>query len=595
MLRLSKFSGEIPRLIPRLLPDTYSQFAQNTKLENGALMPIRRARYEHRLSSVSRTIYRTPDGSWLRWPGIVNVVPAPIAENRLYVTGDGAPKMIVNGSTTYNLALPRPTVRPTASLNGEVDEDLSLTLLYAYTWVTEYGEESEPSPLSNPLLFSEKTPDRSLNQLILTGIAAPPSGRGFNKIRLYRAQTSALGDTNLHFEAEFNNTGADRTLEYFPLLTRIGEPIPSTDYNPPPAGLRGLTALPNGMMAAFMGKKVYFSEPYRPHAWPEKYILTVDYEVVGLGAFASSLAILTKGQPYIATGATPDAMVMEKMAATMPCLSMHSIVDLGDVIAYASPEGLVTVSNAGVQLVSRNLFTREQWNELNPSSFVCGQFGGRYMASYAHPLPEGGERRGMIIIDLTGETPFLVRAGDDADAMFTEPGTGTLYILRNGRDIWEWDALSEPYGEVLWKSKRYVLPGHTNFGAILIEGEGAVTDWQKAKQDAENAGRIARNRARLANGNTGGSIADAAIGIVPFAGSLMEPIDTTDVENEQGDSHVAVTVIANGKPVAIITDMNRVMRLPSGFLADTWEFEVRGNMMITAISVAGSPSELATG
>ena len=46
MIRIASFAGEIPRLIPRLLQDNYAQFALNTKLENGALLPIRHGRFE---------------------------------------------------------------------------------------------------------------------------------------------------------------------------------------------------------------------------------------------------------------------------------------------------------------------------------------------------------------------------------------------------------------------------------------------------------------------------------------------------------------------------------------------------------------------
>lgn len=575
MIRISQFAGEIPRLIPRLLPGNHAQIAQNSKMENGALTPIRRGRFEHHLDQISRTIYRH-NGEWLSWPGFVDVAPAPIAEDRLYVTGDGAPKMIVGG-VIYPLAVPRPTAPPTISLTGVVDPDTSSTVLYAYTFVTAFDEESEPSPVSNSLLWSPGL------DITITGIQIPPSGRAINRIRIYRSQTSALGDTQLYFVKELpagTFTWVDVVAD-----NPIQEPIPSTSYNPPPDGLRGIKAMPNGMMVAFMGKKVYFCEPYRPHAWPEKYILTVDYNVVGLGVSGSSVAILTEGQPYVAVGITPDAMAMEKLPANLPCISNRAIVDLGTAVAYPSTRGLVVVNQAGASVATEALLTRDQWQEMNPYSFVAGQYAGRYMASYAYAGADGVEKRGILIIDLTQQQPFILRASDDADAMFHEIGTGNLYLLRNGQEIWEWDPVSEPYGEQLWRSKKFVLPGHTNFGFILIEGEDVMTEDQRAELAAKNAAKRAANRQRIDNADTGGSIGERALGLVTFAGSLLDPVEESEVS-------FGVTVYADGRPVAEVYEMNKPVRLPGGFLATTWEVEVRGNQQITAITLAGSIEEL---
>ena len=176
----------------------------------------------------------------------------------------------------------------------------------------------------------------------VTGFDVPPSNRAINRMRIYRSQTSALGDTTLYFLDELPATTT--LFEYDETQYPMNEVIASTDYNPPPDNLEGLISLPNGIMAGFVGKKVYFSEPYRPHAWPEKYIMTVDYPVVGFGAFGSSIAVMTTGMPYVMQGNTPDAMVSQRLEVNLPCLSAQSIVDLGYSVAYASTQGLVTIS-----------------------------------------------------------------------------------------------------------------------------------------------------------------------------------------------------------------------------------------------------------
>ena len=578
MIRIASFAGEIPRLIPRLLQQNYAQIAQNTKLENGALLPIRRGKFVTRMPFDCKTIYRNGD-EWLGWEKVVNVEPAPVAENRLYVTGDGKPKIIVNG-TTYDLAVPRPASKVTATVNGTPDDELSSTVLFAYTWVTEFDEESEPSDISDGVLWS---PGLTVN---LTGFSAPPAGRAINRMRIYRSQTSALGDTTLYFIAEREASTAD--FLYDEKTYPMNEVIPSTDWNAPPDDLQGIVALPNGFMAAFAGKKVYFCERYRPHAWPEKYVMTVDYPVVGLGVFGSAVAVLTTGMPYVMQGTSPDSMTSQRLEVNLPCLNASSIVDLGYSVAYASTQGLVTISQGGAVVASANLLTMDQWRSMQPESFIAGQYSGRYMASYDYTDAEGLQQRGMVIFDLSGEQPFLVRASDDADAMYFELGTGRLFLLRNDRDVYEWDAISEPYGEQFWKSKRFVLPTYTNFGCIMVEGEDATTSAQKAKIAAKNAEVRARNRQIINSGGTGGAVNEAAINVVPLGGSLLEPV-------EDDEPTFSVTVIADGKPVISVYHMNVPIPLPSGFTAKTWEIEIRGNQMVTGIVLAYTATEIAEG
>ena len=194
MIKIASFAGEIPRLIPRLLQQNYAQFAQNTKLENGALLPIRRGKFTNTMPFDCKTIYRDGD-TWLGWENFVQVEPGPVASNRLYVTGDGKPKVIVDG-TTYDLAVKRPTTKPIATVSGTPDDALSSTVLFAYTWVTEFDEESEPSDLSDGVLWS---PSLTVN---VTNFDNPPTDRAVNRMRIYRSQTSALRDTTLYFIAE---------------------------------------------------------------------------------------------------------------------------------------------------------------------------------------------------------------------------------------------------------------------------------------------------------------------------------------------------------------------------------------------------------
>lgn len=522
MISLTAFGGEIPRVAARLLAQSAAQVALGVKIEDGALAPLRRERLVQALTTPPQTIFLDGD-EWRTWPNPVSVAPAPIAEDRLYVMGDGAPKIIAGG-TTFALAVPAPAVAlSTVVESGELDTDLMSTVLYTYTWVTTLDEESEPAPLSAGLLWSDGLSVR------VTGFTLPPAGRPIDRMRIYRSQTSALGETQLYLikerpvsSAAFIDIVADNPIQ---------ELLPSLDYNQPPAALRGLVAMPNGMMAAFVGKRLYFCEPYRPHAWPEKYILTTDYEIVGLGVFGSAVAVLTKGQPYIVAGTAPDTMTMEKLEVNLPCVAARGIVDLGYSIAYPSPEGLVVINTSGAQLVSRNLMTRDQWQKLNPASFVASVYSGRYVAAYA---PVTGDPA-TIVIDLSGEQPFITRADMAATAMFSDILTGQLYYAA-GNAIHEWDAPSQQPGTFVWRSKIFALPAHANFGAFLADVE-TIGD-----EPPQFVARI-------------------------YADKLLR---------------------------ASVTTTNTPARLPSGFLARDWEIEIESNCRVTAVALAFAPSEFAT-
>lgn len=574
-LRVASFAGELPRMTPRLLGDNYAQFALNTKLENGALTPIRRARFEQSLPPLAKTFYRASTG-WLSWNSVVSVAQGPVAQERLYYTGEGVPKMLVAG-TVYNLEVPRPPFRLELASQGGANPDLLTSVVYVYTNVTQFGEESEPSPISGELLWSEGM------SVTLVGFHAPDAARGVTKQRIYRSQTSSLGITTLNFIAERDAS----TEPFVDTALPIQEPIPSVDFNPPRAGLSGIVAGPNGMMAAFVGKDVFFCEPYIPHAWPEKYVLTCDTEVVALGWIGSSLVIMTKASPYIATGTAPENMTMEKLEVNLPCINAQGVVDLGYTIAYPSHSGLVTISTRGAQVSTEGLITRDQWLKMNPYSFKAAQYSGRYMASYNYSDDDGLEQKGTIIIDLSGSTPFIIRSADHASAMYYRVETGALYLLSDG-DIYEWDALSQPFGEQTWRSKLFVLSSFTNFGAILVEGEDVSSVSQRAKIAAAANKIKASNSALIASGKAGGDLGSTAVGVIPIGGSLLESADSDAPA-------IGITIVADGREVGYVDRINEIARLPAGFMARNWEIIVRGNVEVTGITLATTPSEIAAG
>lgn len=575
-LKLTAFAGENPKVTPRLLPQNAAQIARNTRLDDGSLTPVRRQRFAAQLPASESgygTIYRHLD-EWMGWPGTVYAAPGPVAADRLYIMGDGAPKMMV-GELTYPLAVPFPATGLTATLSGASTDDLGSTRLYVYTWVTSFSEESEPSPASGEIYWK---PGQTVT---LSGFVAAPTDRTITKQRIYRSQTSLTG-TQLFLIAERNVTTSDFVDSV--AVDAFQEPLPSSGWTAPPDTLTGLVSLPNGMMAAFSGKDIYFSEPYRPHAWPESYVLTVDYDVVGLGAFGTTLVIATKGNPYMASGSAPELMLMEKLELNLPCVNARSIVDLGYSVAYASHDGLVLVSQGGARVVTESVYSRDEWLKLNPYLMTAGQYDGRYFTTYSYIDTSGVEYRGALILDMTGEQPFVIRSSTYPQAMFYELTSGRLYML-DGLVINQWDAEGQVNELQAWKSKLFVLPRPVNFGAILVEVDEGITEGQLLAIQELAAQIVIENQALIDGGTLHGEINGAAIGTFALNGDAM----TTP---PQASLFYAVNIFADRKLVATIGTVNKMARLPSGFLSTTWEVEVVSDSQVSQVTMATTGAEL---
>lgn len=578
IIKLIGFTGEIPRTQPRLLPEMASQAAFNTRLTNGDLSPIRKSRFQHFFAGMPgagyKTIYKHA-GDWLGWTGSVHAAPGPVAADRLYYTGDGEPKMRVGG-TVYPLAVNRPTAPLSAAATGTPSgSGLSESRLYVYTWVTDFGEESEPCPISNEVVWQ---PGQTVT---MSGFQSTPAGRNITKQRIYRSQSSTSG-TTLYFIEERTASTANYIDSLPP--TAIVEPLASLDWNAPPSTLNGLIALPNGMMAAFSGKDLYFCEPYYPHAWPQKYVLTMDYPIVGLGAFGTSIVVATTGNPYIVSGTAPDSMQQEKMELNLPCINARSIVDLGYAVAYASHDGLVTVSSAGPRVATYPLFSREEWMRLNPQTMIAGQNDGRYLAAYKFADADNREYTGSIILDLVGRDATLSRTSVYPGAFFFDLTESKLFYLSSA-SVYEWDAIGEVREIQSWKSKQFILPKPGNMGAILVEADDALTPDEISALQAVIDAVIASNEA-LFPGNLEGELNGAAVNVHEVNGDVLAPIPTVS-------QSCNVNIYADRKLVATVTKLNTMARLPSGFLAQSWEVEVSGDMVVRQVTVAGTGAELA--
>ena len=373
---------------------------------------------------------------------------SPIAEVTSVATGTSATLRLRKG--TY------PSITDYVTLTGAGDiaaASVTESRTYVYTWVNkESGFEFESGP-SAPSDIVDVHYEQTVS---LSGFATAPTGYIVTHKRLYR---SVSGVFLFVTELEAGTKNYTDTL----LSDELSEELPTTNWLPPPANLAGLINLPNGMMAGFVGRDVYFCDPYHPHAWPLNYMQSVDYPVVGLGRMDTTLAVLTTGTPYFIQGTSPESMAVVKSDLEQSCASKRSIVSQNGVVIYASPDGLVVLTPGGSKVITENMFTRAQWQTyFKPTSIHAYMHDMKYVAFYNNGTTSGG-----FIFDMT--TSQFILHDIYAEAGYNDLQRDQLFIASSDRSVKKWlEGTAKSY---IWRSKKFTLPSVTGFNYAQLGAE----------------------------------------------------------------------------------------------------------------------------
>jgi len=399
LITLNKFGGTMPLILdPAFLPEGKSQQAICCRFDQRGLTPflddvLQETSTRSGLKVSIFRYYNTVDGEkyFFTWITDVDAVTAPLANDvyaRVYYTEGGLFKvtdsnLFKQGGTVYPMEFrwpspPAPSSAPmiTGTPVG-TDPTLEETRAYVYTYVNDYGDEGPPSDPSNLLDIYDGNEVDVFN--MDTGPYDPLYG--ITKKRIYRLNQTSTGTAVYQFVDEIDIAALTYTDTI--LDADLGEVLPSLEWDGPPSGIQGLIALPNGILAGFVDNLLCLSVPFYPHAWPARYQKPTDRTIVALGAYGSTIVVVTEGQPYLVVGNDPGNMVMEKMDLGFSCVSKRGLIQAGDLIAYPSPEGLVVIGPQVRELVTRALMTRDQWNDnYNPSSISGYYWDGKYVGFY---------------------------------------------------------------------------------------------------------------------------------------------------------------------------------------------------------------------
>lgn len=468
------FKGMAPRLHERLLQPGQAQVAKNCRTDRGILEPV----FGFGPSVAAGgpgTIFKHPHLGWMSWSGIVSVTNSAVTDSggHFFVTGDGYPKQSTTlmGGAYRRLGLPAPAaplsvqlgeprIDPTADADadGVIDSpSVERSSSYCYTYVTDMGggglQESAPSPPTGVFdVLDGQT-------VTLTDFAAPTvSGVVVSKYRIYR--TVGGGSSSAFFFLREVNVGVSAWADDISDDQVSTDALATDGWNMPEDDATGIILTPNGIYAMHRSNEILLSEPFIPYAYPKKYRMSTQEHVVGLGFFESSIVILTRGRPFLLMGSTPESMSMQPLPFDQACVSSSSIVSMGQGVMYASPDGLCLVGPAGQQVVTRGVFTKEQWRAMEP----WGMRGACYEDKYFGALPDGT----VLVYEFATQSVFTLATGSAVSSMFHDVASDSLFVCTEG-EVRGLGASSVPM-TYTWRSGEFFTSALVLPSALRIEG-----------------------------------------------------------------------------------------------------------------------------
>lgn len=455
---------------------------------------------------------------------------------------------------------------------------------YVYTMVTGWGEEGPPSDPSAVLPTVHPT------QIVtIDGFAAIPAGDyNITHRRIYRSDSSASGAA-----FELVTTIPIATTSYADVILdeALGVTLDSEDNDPPPADLHSLVVLPNGTLAGLSGNEVCFSRPGYPHAWPVGYRKTLETPGVALGVYDATVIVGTHGRPYAVLCNDPATASAVPLRVRQACASARGIVQTEAGVAFASPDGLVHITGAGVEMLTEGVYTREQWQAMAPSSMKVFYQDGMYFIFYRTGYSSAGVEQGagIILHPKVGAVslPFFAHGGYsdlryDALYLIVYDEAASAYVIEE----WEGSPQRETF---TWQSGDLPHPRPTNMAVAMVVWAD-MTAAELAAADAAYEAAVAWNAAldEFDYGDSGPIGADMVAEVAVADGKELEDVPAANPSASvtfelYGDDVLRATkAVTNSHPFT----------LPGGYNATVWSVRLTGNRDVRAVHVATTMREL---
>jgi hypothetical protein len=349
--------------------------------------------------------------------------------------------------------------------------------------------------------------------------------------RIYRSNTGS-NNTTFQFLAQVpfaTTTYADTTPsaglgEVLPSETWIGPPDDNTSLYPD-GPLKGLIAVANGVFAGFTGKRFCLSEPFLPHAWPVDYRITLEEDIVAIGAVGNGVVAMTNGTPYFITGTDPSAMTAIRIDLPQACINVNSVVDMGSYLLYAGPDGLCAVSGGEGRVVTEGLISSKQWNvDYSPTTFRAFRHENTYVAFWS----VGGVHKGFVFDPRSEEAAIsTLTTAAEVRGGYMNPKDGELYLIV-GNQIKKYRG-GITKRTLTWKSKQVVMPKPVSMSWLSVNAQAypvAAKVWADgvliAEYSLSYAAGVYTQTVTVPAGATTGTLREPVMRLPPRVGQVWE-------------------------------------------------------------------------
>jgi hypothetical protein len=222
-------------------------------------------------------------------------------------------------------------------------------------------------------------------------------------------------------------------------------------------------------------------------------------------------------------------------------------------VYYASQNGLVMLNYYGMQNQTLSNMTKNIWlSEYKAASLIACRHRAQFLAI-------NGTGVGFIIDYSEQRLGFMkLNTFNEATCVWNDEFSGDAYIM-SGKKVYRWDSPNTDSLVYRWRSKKFYTPAPVSLGACQICAEPAI-----ATPPTPGAAPP------LDNGDS----------------SLVLPDDTNAVFRlYAGSDQTLILTRKLDKP----TD---IFRLPGGFKAFDWQFEIVSRVAIHSIELASTMREL---
>ena len=481
-LKITQFSGVIPRKQSQNLQKITAQVAEDVDLSRETLRPWRT---DKKISSKTGNALFV-DGCCVLTSDNCKASYSVVDTDCKYIIASGiADYPVINrkplacNDEWVRLGLPLNLQAPKVKADriippGPTDydrnpSDFNLEVRqYYYTLVDIFGFESAPSYPTEPQYFHN---DKDVEIYDL-----PTSFPTYEieSVRLYCAVTQLdygnmieKGEVlkeDAHFllvdEAPFGRRGIKHYAHNV-----YGEECLTEEYEPPADNIQDLQYCGNGQIGGLVGNELWLSEPLKPHAFPENY---------RYGRFNGKPKRFLCGEKigYILTDEYPAVIEMETPCSSKGCRSVKILEEQLPLISYqsaclyngscfyASKDGLVMLNGTSSRIITKDLYTQDQWQALAPWTMIGVVHDGYYFGftkthSIRFKVPDDIHESLPSITTLSIKPTAVYRA--DQDSLFFTDENGTFQW--NSGDEWK---------EFTWRGKFNVLGGYTAMTAYKL-------------------------------------------------------------------------------------------------------------------------------